>query len=231
MIVIKNGLPKIDFLDRPDARRELLGEKALTRGETFWIGTISELHKNKGLGYLLLALSNLRTVLGGSQGQSLASLTVVVIGEGEERFKLEKLIKELKLENQIFLLGQKENAAQYLKAFDIFTLTSVTEAFPYVILEAAAAGLPIVASGVGGIPEIIESMHSGILVKPREPAEIAKAIEFLLTHPAKTSQFGQTLRARVAKEFSVERMVRETVAIYTPPKNSFSSSSRWKARE
>jgi glycosyltransferase involved in cell wall biosynthesis len=214
MTVIRNGLAEINFLDRPSARVALLGEQAITRGHSWWLGTISELHKNKGLEYLIRAIAMSRTVLGSSQRPSLDSLTVVIIGEGEERKNLENLIKELKLENTVFLLGRRENAAQYLKAFDIFTLTSITEAFPYTILEAGAAGLPVVASGVGGIPEIIKSMESGILVKPRRPSEIAKALEFLLAHPAKTAQFGQVLQQRVTKEFSTTRMVKQTMLVY-----------------
>ena len=223
MVVVRNGLPEISFLDRPAARAALLGEQAIARGPSWWIGTISELHKNKGLEYLIRSIAMSRSNLDSNrQGSTLTALTVVIIGEGEERANLERLIKELKLANQIFLLGRRENASQYLKAFDIFTLTSITEAFPYTILEAGAAGLPIIASGVGGIPEVIESMHSGILVKPRQPSEIARALEFLLAHPAKTAQFGQSLRDRVAKEFSTNRMVKETIAVYNQihdPKN------------
>ncbi|MFH1170605.1 MAG: glycosyltransferase [Candidatus Vogelbacteria bacterium] len=216
MMVIRNGLAEINFLDRPNARWKLLGDQAAARGHSWWLGTISELHKNKGLEYLIqaIALWHSRAVLGSSQRPPLVSLTVIIIGEGEERVNLERLIKELKLENTVFLLGRKENASQYLKAFDIFTLTSITEAFPYTILEAGAAGLPIVASGVGGIPEIIKSMESGILVKPHAPSEIVKALEFLLAHPAKTAQFGRTLHDRVTKEFSTVRMVKETIAVY-----------------
>ena len=219
MVVVRNGLPEISFLNRPIARAALLGEQAITRGTSWWLGTISELHPNKGLEYLIRALAMSRSNLDDfCQGSTLTSLIVIIIGEGEERQNLERLIKELKLEKQIFLLGRKDNASQYLKAFDIFALTSITEAFPYTILEAGAAGLPIVASGVGGIPEVIESMRSGILVKPRQPSEIADALEFLLTHPAKTAQFGQTLRARVVKEFSTVRMVKETMAVYNSVK-------------
>ncbi len=205
MVVINNGISILDthFLDRETARRELLGEVATGEPNSLWIGTISELHSNKGLQYLIQAIKILNK-----------SLTVVVIGEGEERERLEKYIKLLNLEHQIHLVGRKDNAAKYLKAFDFFTLTSITEAFPYVILEAGAAGLPVVASGVGGIPEIITSMQSGILVKPRQPSEIAKAIEFLLTYPDKANQFGQELKRVVEKNFSTSKMVKETVAIY-----------------
>ncbi|HEY4476497.1 MAG TPA: glycosyltransferase [Candidatus Paceibacterota bacterium] len=211
MVVIKNGVSKINFLDRPNARLSLLGEEiATTRGSTWWLGTISELHHNKGLEYLIRAVKILLDT-GRCQGDA---LTVVIIGEGEARPSLEKLIQELKLGQQIILLGRKDNAAQYLKAFDVFTLTSITEAFPYAILEAGVASLPVVASGVGGIPEMVRSMDSGILVKPRQPSEIAAALEFLLAHPAKTSQLGKCLHARVTKKFSTAHMVKETIAVY-----------------
>ncbi len=203
MTVINNGLSDLIFFDRRSARRELLGEIGKSSDQSFWLGTISELHPNKGLQYLIQAVKILNK-----------SLTVVIIGEGEERGALEKYIKHLGLERQIHLVGQKDNASKYLKAFDLFTLTSITEAFPYVILEAGVAGLPVVASGVGGIPEIITSMQSGILVKPRHPNEIAKAVEFLLTYPDKARQFGQELEQRVKKNFSTAKMVKETISVY-----------------
>jgi len=218
MVVIRNGIAEIKFLDRPAARSALLGEQAISRGHSWWVGTISELHRNKGLEYLIRSVKILIDT-GRCQGDALA---VIIIGTGEEKQHLVKLIQELKLEKQIYLLGRKDNASQYLKALDIFTLTSITEAFPYTILEAGIAGLPIIASGVGGIPEIIESIHSGILVKPRQPSEIADALEFLLTHPAKTIQLGQVLHDRVTKEFSVANMVKKTIAVYNSthdPKN------------
>ena len=214
MMIIRNGLAEINFLDRPSARQKLLGEQAVTRGHSWWLGTISELHKNKGLEYLIQALAILVSRLNLDKHCQGLTLTAVIIGNGEERKNLERQIQALGLENTVFLLGHRENAAQYLKAFDIFTLTSITEAFPYTILEAGAAGLPVVASGVGGIPEVIKSMESGILVKPQSPSEITHALKFLLAHPAKTAQFGQTLQHRVAKEFSTSRMVKETIAVY-----------------
>ena len=218
MMIIRNGLAEINFLDRPSARQKLLGEQAVTRGHSWWLGTISELHKNKGLEYLIQALAILVSRLNLDKHCQGLTLTAVIIGNGEERKNLERQIQALGLENTVFLLGHRENAAQYLKAFDIFTLTSITEAFPYTILEAGAAGLPVVASGVGGIPEVIKSMESGILVKPQSPSEITHALKFLLAHPAKTAHFGQTLQHRVAKEFSTSRMVKETIAVYNSVK-------------
>jgi glycosyltransferase involved in cell wall biosynthesis len=163
MIVIRNGLHAIDFVNKKSARELLLAkiveqnpeaQKILLENPT-WIGTISELHKTKGLDFAIEAIAKIENVI------------FVVIGDGEERKNLERLIRRCKAEQKIFLLGRIEMASRYLKAFDIATLTSVTEALPYFLLEAGAAGLPIIASNVGGIPEIIENDVTGILIRKR----------------------------------------------------------------
>lgn len=212
--VIYNGLGAINFETRLTARESLLGKTANDR-QGLWLGTISELHKNKGLEYLLSALAILRRCLAKWQGNA---LTLIIIGEGEERKNLEKQIAALGLQNTVFLVGHKDNAAALLPAFDIFTLTSITEAFPYVLLEAGLASLPVVATAVGGIPEIITSMESGILIRPRQPSEIAKAIQFLIEQPEKRRKFGSKLRQKISREFSTARMVKETLAVYNSVK-------------
>jgi glycosyltransferase involved in cell wall biosynthesis len=88
---------------------------------------------------------------------------------------LETTIKNGQLENDIILLGNIPNASKYLKAFDIFVLPSLKEGLPYVLLEATQAGLPIVASNVGGIPDIVGD--KGILVPPKDPEALATAIK------------------------------------------------------
>ena len=213
MTVIYNGVRPIIFEERNRARAVLLGARAADR-PGLWLGTISELHKNKGLTYLLSALATLRVTLAKWQGLPLTSLTVIIIGEGEERANLERQIKVLGLEQTVFLVGHKNDAATLLSAFDLFILTSITEAFPYVLLEAGLAGLPVVASAIGGVPEIITSMESGILIRPREPREIAQALEFLSYHPEKRRHFGATLRRKIKTELSTNKMVRQTMAVY-----------------
>ncbi|MBI2097722.1 MAG: glycosyltransferase [Candidatus Vogelbacteria bacterium] len=209
--VIRNGVSRIEFTERAAAQHALLSDSASQR-QGLWIGTISELHKNKGLTYLFQALKRLNLDCQG------LTLTVIVIGEGEERKNLEKQIRKLGLENTVFLVGQKNDAASLLTAFDIFTLTSITEALPYVLLEAGLAGLPVVTTAVGGVPEIVTSMESGILIKPRQPAEIAKALQFLIARPDKRAKFGSRLRQKVRREFSTARMVKQTLAVYSSVK-------------
>ena len=212
IFVVRNGINKINFLNKESAREKIL-EKIPENsgiGNRIWLGTISELHKNKGLKYIIEAMHILET-----DCDDRADLPILmIIGEGERREKLQQRIDRYGLEDSIFLVGQIDGAEKYLKAFDIFTLTSITEALPYVLLEAGQAGLPIIASGVGGIPEIINDMENGILVRPKEPEEIKEAINFLLQKPEKRPIFGQNIQKKITEKFNKERMVKETIDLY-----------------
>src|SRR6185436_9976779 len=100
------------------------------------------------------------------------SLIFIIFGEGEKRAEYEEHIKIAGLEKNVILFGKLENAPKYLKAFDIFTLTSITEGLPYVLLEAGQAELPVIASNVGGILEVVDQLHSGILSRPEQSSVI-----------------------------------------------------------
>lgn len=209
--VIHNGIEKDTFLSKEDARAFLVSQnpdlkKASEKHpDAIWIGTTSELHKVKGLDYMLAGFSLIR--------KKFPEIFFVILGEGDERKNLEKIIATDAPDNA-FLLGFIKDGKQYIKAFDIFTLTSRSEGFPYSILEAGQASLPTIASHVGGIPEIIDDMHSGILVNSYHPAEIERAITYLLENPEKREVFGKNLSQKVSTSFSVENMVRKTIDLY-----------------
>ena len=201
---IHNGIGHIDFLPKEVARQKLAEmSKTVFDIEKLWIGTVSELHKNKGLNFLVEASKNLP-----------ADAYIFIIGEGEERENLQKQIAKLGLKTRVFLLGRIENAKQYLKAFDIFTLTSRTEALPYSILEAGLAECAVVASRVGGIPEIIENNQSGILVEAGSVDQISKTIKDLIPNLENRKLFGHNLKEKILKDFSVEQMLSKTIEIY-----------------
>ncbi|MDE2188636.1 MAG: glycosyltransferase family 4 protein [Patescibacteria group bacterium] len=170
------------------------------------VGTIAELHRNKGL----LDLIQAAKIIKNTHPNSL----FIVAGEGEERKKLELLIEQAELSDIFKLVGYTEHANEYLKAFSIFTLPSHKEGLPYTILEAGCASLPVVSTVVGGIPEIITDMKSGILVQPKKPGELAHAITFLLEHPDERRAYGNALREKVLKDFSLEKMIEETERVY-----------------
>ncbi|MCG2690350.1 glycosyltransferase family 4 protein, partial [Candidatus Parcubacteria bacterium] len=106
-----------------------------------------------------------------------------------------------------------KNASQYLKAFDIFCLPSVKEGFPFALLEAMRAQLPIVATKVGAIPEIIENEKEGLLVKPKDSSALKAKIEELLHNKEKANFLAQNASLK-AKKYTLESMLAETKALY-----------------
>ncbi|OHA26896.1 MAG: hypothetical protein A3D52_01760 [Candidatus Taylorbacteria bacterium RIFCSPHIGHO2_02_FULL_44_36] len=199
--VISNGISEINFLEKSEARKKILPRQENLAG-TFWFGAIAELHKNKGLNFAIEAIDkNLPAIF-------------VIVGEGEERKNLEQLIAKRKLQDKIFLTGQIDNATILLKAFDVFLLPSVKEGMPYTILEAGSAGRPVIVSNIGGLPEIITDMESGILVKVGRPAEIKKAMEFLFNNPERRAAFGAALQNVIASKFGLSKMLGQIETLY-----------------
>jgi len=112
-------------------------------------------------------------------------------------------------------LGFRRDVPALLGASDLFVLsTDLWEGLPLTILEAMAAGLPVVASRVGGTPEAVEDGETGLLVPPKDPVALEEAMYSLLSNPAKAAAMGQAGRERVARYFTLERMVQEIAAIY-----------------
>jgi glycosyltransferase involved in cell wall biosynthesis len=212
--VIHNGMGAVNFFERNVARRKLKKYLQINKNhsanlesfEACWIGTIAELHRNKGLDYLLEALG----MIVETRGHAIA----VIIGEGEERRNLEKYILDHGLSGCIFLAGHITDAASLLKAFDLFILPSVKEGFPYALLEAGAAGLPVIVTSVGGIPEIVEHESSGIIIPPQNPHDISAAFQYFFDNKEKVKILGNQLRTVVAKKHSVDNMLLRTVRIY-----------------
>lgn len=203
--LIHNGIEKIEFKKKDEARKELLEKtsKPPFENNTKWFGTIAELHKNKGLEYAIAGVSKIQS-----------PFVFFILGGGEERKNLENLIEKYNLQEKVFLLGFVEHGSQYLKAFDLFLLTSIKEGLPFALLEAGLAGLPVIASNITGIPDIVENGEGGILVTRGREGEITRAIEFLLDNPDKQKSFAEHLKNRVEKEFSLKQMIEKTFALY-----------------
>ncbi len=200
--VIHNGVPELSFLPRDEARQWLR-----IPSHVFAVGSIAELHKNKGLDVAIEALSLLRD----------KNVTYTIVGEGEERATLEMLIKWHELEERVSLAGHIDEAYKYLKAFDVFLLPSRTEALSYALLEALQAGLPIVATNVGGIPEVVEHKKTGLLVPPENPRALAHALRFMMTHPDARESAGREFKNKIKKNFAIAKMFANTQNIYATP--------------
>ena len=204
IVVIHNGVAAFSLLPREEARARLNKNRETTHNE-LWIGTVAELHPVKGLRYGIEAFAHVR-------GER--PMRYFLLGEGKDHAALQEYIRSLHCESQIQLAGFVEHAERYLAAFDIVLMPSLSEGLSYSALEAGAAGRALIASNVGGIPEIIENGVHGILVPAKDTQAIAGAIIALALDERNRARLGETFRARVQKDFSLEKMVQKTSAAY-----------------
>ena len=131
-----------------------------------------------------------------------------IIGDGPEKDRINKYIYSNKISN-IKLLGFTNNVAEALKNASILILPSYFESFPLIILEAMSSGVPVIASNVGGVPEIIENMQNGILIEPRNIDQLIDALTFLTNSNAERIRIGNKGKETVEKDFTIERTVLE----------------------
>lgn len=174
------------------------------------IGSIAELHRNKGLDYLIEAMA--------AVAAKYPNAVCVIMSDGEDRARLQSLIDKMALSRNFYLIGFVPDAAQYLKALKIFVLPSLKEGLPYVLLEAGAAALSVVATSVGGVPDIVEDMRTGILVQPRNARDLAHALLFTIEHPKESREYAAALKAKVASEFSLDKMLDKVQSVYAEAK-------------
>ena len=130
-----------------------------------------------------------------------------LVGDGPRQDYLNQLIKQTLPAHRATLFSSQTDIRPFLQQASLFVLSSVTEALPNVLLEAMAAGLPVVATNVGGVPEVVDSGRTGWLVPPKEPAALAQAVVQMLAEEELRGTFGQAGRQRVEKDFSLKQMV------------------------
>jgi len=193
LVVIHNGLEPFDLMPR-----QVGG---------FTIGTIAELHKIKGLDVLFHAWAEF------IKKRPQAKLSI--LGDGEERENLGALARKLEITDSVSFKGYVENARAHLLEFDIFVLPSRSENLPYAILEAGFAGLPVIATRVGGIPEVITTGESGILVEPGNAHEILSSLLLLADDSMLRSRLGNNIKQKVMKDFSIQKMATKTLNSYS----------------
>ncbi|MFA6432792.1 MAG: glycosyltransferase [Candidatus Paceibacterota bacterium] len=218
--VVHNGIDKETGFSRTNARLELVRlnpalKKAVDgvpESQLVWIGTIAELHHVKGHEYALRAVASCLESLKSSDPKK--QVVYTIMGDGEERERLETLIRNLHLEGKVFLMGHVTGAAQYVKAFDICLLASLSEALSYTLLEAGASSVAVVASAVGGIPEVVSDGVSGVLVQPKNHRDLTHALLFMIEHPEERHKYGTALKEKVSRDFSLEKMMDGVKRVY-----------------
>lgn len=138
----------------------------------------------------------------------------VILGDGSERKKLQKIIKDNQLSEFVHLLGFRNNIYRYFKSMDFLVLPSITEGMPLVILEAFALGKPVIATNVGGIPEVVLNGFNGILVNPKDVRALAQSIESLIVNPERASEMGQNGYAFVKENHTFETQTQKYLSVY-----------------
>jgi glycosyltransferase involved in cell wall biosynthesis len=174
--------------------------------DTLLVLTVGSLTRQKAQHVLIRALAEVRRELPGVE--------LAIAGDGPRRGELEALARELGIQDAVRFLGARGDVGDLMSAADLFVLSSEREGLSVTLLEAMRAGLPVVATTVGGCAEAIEPGRSGSLVPPGDPAALATAIAALARDPERRARMGAEGRARWSARFTAERMVRETEALY-----------------
>jgi len=207
VVRIYNGI-EINHYD-PDklkSQRLQIRSEFILNDDVILIGSIGRLVWQKGFTYFLRCIPDII--------KHIAQTKFVVVGDGEMRKYLQNLSKKLGTENHLFFAGQRSDIRDILAATDIIVIPSLQEGFPMVTLEAMAMKKPIIATRINGITEQMSDSVEGILVEPTSVSALTIAIKRLLENPELATSLGEAARKRVIKDFSVEKMISETISVY-----------------
>jgi len=202
--VIHNGIDPgrpATVADRNHGRRSLG-----LRTDAFVFGTVARLDPVKDLETMLNAFSRCLEQLG--------DCTLVVVGDGPERGRLGKLALALGVQKRVVFLGHRDDVRTLLPGFDLYLNSSITEGISITLLEAMSAGVPVIASRVGGTPEIIDTTDLGLLFQSRSSVELSDAMLRLGTDPEFRNRLSRDGRRRVCEHFALSSMARRYVDVY-----------------
>ncbi len=194
-VVIPNGISIPDFVDFKFSEIYY---------DVLFVGGLS---RQKGVNFLLEAISILKEKYN-------RYLKVAIVGDGPLKDELRKLCVKLKINNQVEFLGIQKNVNNFMRSSKVFVLPSRWEGFGLVIIEAMSNMLPVIASNVGGIPEIIENGKDGILLPPEDSETLAQAINDLLENKELREKLSQAAYKKVKKEFSIKKYSVQILDLY-----------------
>lgn len=201
--VISNGIVPVNVegMDRGEIRKQMgVGT------DDILLLSVGRLVYQKAHEYLISAMPDVL--------KQVSNVKVAICGDGVLRQNLEMQIQSLRLEEQIKLLGMQSDVTKYLVAADVFVLPSRWEGLPIALLEAMSVGLPVIATRVEGVDEVVEEGVHGILVKPESAEELVKAILQLSRDTAQRQRMGKAARLRVLNSFTVDRMCEKYLEVF-----------------
>lgn len=205
LITIHNGFTPLELLPRKDAKNIL--NKFFSNDSRVLIGAIGNLYKTKGYEHLIETGNVLINKMK-------LPINIIIIGKGEEKRNLLNLIEKYKLEKNIVLAGGIRNASKLLSGFDVYALSSVKEGFPYSVLEAMAAKLPIVATNVGGVGEMVIDKSNGSIVSPTNAEEMAEAIKKIIENKKLAGCLALQAQRDALEKFNIGKMIEKTRKVY-----------------
>jgi glycosyltransferase involved in cell wall biosynthesis len=168
-----------------------------------WFGRMTAVKRTDDLLTMLAALR-----VGGTDA------TLLLVGDGDDRERLEERAHDLGLARSCLFVGYQEEVAPWYAICDAVVLTSASEGTPVTIIEALAAGRPVVATDVGGVRDVVDDGETGFLVPPRNTQALAERLRALAADPALRTAMGEAGRARVLERYAVDRLVRDVDALY-----------------
>jgi glycosyltransferase involved in cell wall biosynthesis len=199
---IRNGVLSAKIEEHPSISRKKVG---MSRN-CFNIGIVGRLVPVKNHGMLLDAFSMVRT--------KNRMVRLWIVGSGELETRLKRQAQRLKIQDDVVFMGSRVDIPVILNALDLFVLCSSSEGLSITLLEAMSAGLPIVATDVGGNSEVIENERSGLLVETNQPEDLARSISRLIDNKDEAAKMGLMARQRYLDSFSVDLMAQRMVNLY-----------------
>ena len=204
-----------------DTERFRPSQRASQRDE-FVIGTVGRIQDVKNQSGLIDAFILLRAMLPGHRDR----LRLSIVGDGPLLGMITEKVRAAGLQDVVRLPGSRTDIAELLSGFDVFALPSIAEGTPVTILEAMACGLPVVASRVGGIPEVVEQQATGLLVPPSDASSLAEALAVYVQDPQLAERHGAAGRVRVERSNSIAAMVAGYAGLYDTLRASKTNTSK-----
>jgi glycosyltransferase involved in cell wall biosynthesis len=205
--VIHNSVDfaRFDAVDREAARRAAR-QTFGWNNDHFVVGTVARLERIKGIDRLIDAAK--------AVAEAIPQARFLVVGDGPQREALLSRVRRLELGERCIFTGLRSDVPQILPAFDLFVLPSLSEALGIAVIEALASGVPVVASRVGGVPEVVIHGETGLLVPPGDATQLAQAILYMAANLAEAKQWAERGQKRVRRMFDVNRLADAQAGLY-----------------